>query len=264
MSNEMSAAAPEGTRRLTVLTDAVLGALAPWLGHLEALEAERARNALLAALERLGSDQPEPSHSDRATFPLEPTDGLLMSMAMRFDHSIASPGLHDRINDLFPDSATHAQTLASTIATMRQLHEEVVGTGYYSPELEGFYAGLYASLTRPSAHSATDEAPTGAGQDTAAALAPTGEPVMRLASQTDDSSPAINALAPGTEIALGGLRMTVLTLDFERDGAFPDAAALAHCPALPESTHINTPWGYVRTTHRTNAVEVRREAHEQH
>lgn len=52
------------------------------------------------------------------TIPIEPTDALLASMAMRLDHSF---GLMDE------------ESRKSLMSSMRQLHEEVVGTGFYKP-----------------------------------------------------------------------------------------------------------------------------------
>lgn len=75
--------------------------------------------------------------------PIEPSNALLMSMAIRYDHALALPGYYDQFSAFMaksntPDGAlvhvaTHAQRLASTLSTMRQLHEEVVGKGFYNP-----------------------------------------------------------------------------------------------------------------------------------
>lgn len=62
--------------------------------------------------------------------PREPTPELLMSMAIRYDHGLGMPGYYDQ--ELFSQSGiTHARRLESALTTMRQLHEEVVGTGFY-------------------------------------------------------------------------------------------------------------------------------------
>lgn len=78
--------------------------------------------------------------------PVEPSPGLLASMAMRYDHGIfLSP---DPRSSLLPVSEeARARRISSTISTMRQLHEEVVGTGFYSPDRETQYAS-YVSLPR--------------------------------------------------------------------------------------------------------------------
>jgi hypothetical protein len=64
--------------------------------------------------------------------PVEPTPELLMSMAVRYDHGLGIPGYYDQ--EIFSKSGiTHAQRLEATLRTMSQLHEEVVGTGFYRP-----------------------------------------------------------------------------------------------------------------------------------
>lgn len=68
--------------------------------------------------------------------PSEPTNTLLMSMAVRYDHGLGIPGYYDQ--ELFSGSGiTHAQRLQAALTTMRQLHEEVVGKGFYRAENDG-------------------------------------------------------------------------------------------------------------------------------
>lgn len=63
--------------------------------------------------------------------PREATDSLLRSMAVRSDHGLGCPGYYDQ--EMFAASGvTHARRLESAMTTMRQLHEEVVGTGFHS------------------------------------------------------------------------------------------------------------------------------------
>ncbi len=62
--------------------------------------------------------------------PVEPTPELLRSMAMRYDHGLGMPGYYDQ--PIFgAENVGHAKRLEATIRTMRQLHEEVVGAGFY-------------------------------------------------------------------------------------------------------------------------------------
>jgi hypothetical protein len=76
--------------------------------------------------------------------PIKPTEALLESMAVRNDHSFCAPGwfgsdeeiLAARKSEDFSVRLTATQTLTSTekknaLITMRQLHEEVVGRGFY-------------------------------------------------------------------------------------------------------------------------------------
>lgn len=66
------------------------------------------------------------------TVPVEPTSALLHSMAVRYDHGLGMPGYYDQ--PIFgAENVGHARRLEATISVMRQLHEEVVGTGFYRP-----------------------------------------------------------------------------------------------------------------------------------
>jgi len=74
-----------------------------------------------------------------ALVPVEPTLGLLMSMALRYDHALGFPKYYDQPFLAGPNKPTHAQRLESALTTMRQIHEEVVGAGFYHPEREAEY-----------------------------------------------------------------------------------------------------------------------------
>lgn len=82
--------------------------------------------------------------AETAVVAVEPSDGLLVSMAMRWDHGLGCPGYYDQ--PLF-GGVGHEARLRSAMATMRQLHEEVVGTGFYSPEREAEYAARMKTTT---------------------------------------------------------------------------------------------------------------------
>jgi hypothetical protein len=85
------------------------------------------------------------------TLPNEPTIGLLMSMALRYDHGLGMPGYYDQ-PFLKQDGVSHARRLESTISTMRQLYEEASGNGFYSPDKEPSYVNMYdlARATTPT------------------------------------------------------------------------------------------------------------------
>lgn len=72
--------------------------------------------------------------------PKEPPIGLLMSMAIRFDHGLGVPGHYDQF-----EPGSHAKKLEATLRDMRQLYEEVSGFGFYKPEREAEYAKLAAN-----------------------------------------------------------------------------------------------------------------------
>lgn len=72
----------------------------------------------------------------------EPSLGLLMSMAIRYDHGLGVPGYYDQ-QPFAGSGPTHAQRLASTISTMRQLYEEASGHGFYSESRDADYEQAY-------------------------------------------------------------------------------------------------------------------------
>ena len=72
--------------------------------------------------------------------PKDPPPGLLMSMAIRFDHALGCPGYYD--HPPAPNGVTHEQRLKATLSTMRQLYEEVAGYGFYEDGKENEYAAL--------------------------------------------------------------------------------------------------------------------------
>jgi len=92
----------------------------------------------------------------------DPPPGLLMSMAIRFDHGLGCPGYYDQPFFSGGDQPTHAQRLKSTLGQMRQLWEEVVGQGFYRPEREAEYAAKAVDQgpAVPALQAQSDEAPT--------------------------------------------------------------------------------------------------------
>jgi hypothetical protein len=72
-----------------------------------------------------------------------------MSMAIRYDHTLGIPGYYDSLNTMFDNRSggerlrpTRAMRLASTLEQMRQMWEEVMGYGFYSPDREAHYASM--------------------------------------------------------------------------------------------------------------------------
>lgn len=72
------------------------------------------------------------------TLPKHPSPGLLMSMAIRYDHALAIPGYYDQ----FGEPGDHQRRLESTLRVMEQLYEEVAGHGFYHPDREQAYRNL--------------------------------------------------------------------------------------------------------------------------
>jgi hypothetical protein len=84
-------------------------------------------------------------------FPLTP--GLLISMAMRLDHSFGiSMGMFEdedlptkqvnRLNDVIPYYRRRLQITNSATGTDAQLGEEISGQGFYQPGREDQYQGM--------------------------------------------------------------------------------------------------------------------------
>lgn len=93
--------------------------------------------------------------------PKEPPLGLLMSMAMRYDHGLGCPGYYD--SPMFAgQGVSHAQRVESTLRTMRQLYEEVSGYGFYRPEKEADYAAMIEtpSPLNPESSQVSKQEPT--------------------------------------------------------------------------------------------------------
>lgn len=75
--------------------------------------------------------------------PVEPSLGVLASMAIRRDHGLGCPGYYDA--PVFgAENVGHQRRMEVAIGEARQQYEEVVGTGFYSLDREGHYAGLAA------------------------------------------------------------------------------------------------------------------------
>lgn len=81
------------------------------------------------------------------SLPLNAPPGLLMSMALRYDHALGCPGYYDQ-EFLAQPGVTHEMRLKSTLNIMQQLYEEVAGFGFYKPELEQKYAILSSGQSR--------------------------------------------------------------------------------------------------------------------
>lgn len=94
----------------------------------------RAQELVATELDRLMQTPTPP-------LPEEPLPGLLMSMAIRYDHGLGCRGYYD--HPMFTTNGiTHQQRLESALRTMRQLYEEVAGFGFYTPEREAAYAAM--------------------------------------------------------------------------------------------------------------------------
>lgn len=79
-----------------------------------------------------------------AIVPIRPSKGVLMSMAIRMDHALGMPGYYDQLPAFLrgPNPVPHKARLEIALADARRCYEEVVGTGFYSPEKEKDYVSL--------------------------------------------------------------------------------------------------------------------------
>lgn len=81
--------------------------------------------------------------------PKEPSEGRLISMAIRSDHGLGVPGFYDqKFLRSANNGATHLRIFNATIGTMRQLYEEATGQGFYRPEREEEYKAMLSASQR--------------------------------------------------------------------------------------------------------------------
>ncbi len=107
------------------------------------LLAEADKKDAIAAKLALLAQQPEA---------VGPSPGLLMSMALRYDHGLGMPGYYDTQPLQFGPS--HKQRLEGTLGVMRQLWEEVTGNGFYQPEKEADYTAMLEAVRAPKEQAA--------------------------------------------------------------------------------------------------------------
>lgn len=79
----------------------------------------------------------------------QPPPGLLMSMALRFDHALGCPGYYDQPM-LGGKEGEHARRLESTMREMRKLWEEVTGRGFYRPQRSAMYEAMAEKASTPA------------------------------------------------------------------------------------------------------------------
>ena len=117
---------------LTKLQDAKL--LREHLGQLNHNELLVAQSAVRFVLEQL-------SVAALAIVPRKPSEGLLMSMAVRSDHALGCPGYYDQPL-LGGKVGAHEARVQAALREMSKLHEEVVGEGFYRPEHDARYVAM--------------------------------------------------------------------------------------------------------------------------
>lgn len=76
--------------------------------------------------------------------PKDPPFGLLMSMAVRYDHGLGMPGYYDHGAFKRFNGDSHAKRLEGVLSIMRQLYEEVSRQGFYSDDREDEYSAMRA------------------------------------------------------------------------------------------------------------------------
>jgi hypothetical protein len=117
-------------------------------GEYDIAALERLAEAAADILDKLERWQPaELDGKQVVCIPLEATPGLLMSMAIRDDHALGMPGYYDQ-PFVATEGVTHAKRVESALRKMSQLHEEVVGKGFYKPHLEDQYTARAEATTK--------------------------------------------------------------------------------------------------------------------
>ena len=71
----------------------------------------------------------------------KPSIGVLMSMAMRQNHALGCPGYFD-LMPMMSGGVSHARHLEVALSDAGKLYEEVVGTGFHSPEKDAGYESI--------------------------------------------------------------------------------------------------------------------------
>ena len=103
----------------------------------------RRANAALAALDAAGF----------VVVPKEPTKGKLISMAIRHNHAFLEPS--QTINGM-RIGGTPPEYRENVLTSMRQLHEEVVGTGFWSEDRNDGYVESFDRAMLAAAHVEVD------------------------------------------------------------------------------------------------------------
>lgn len=78
---------------------------------------------------------------ETVNIPVDPPLGLLISMALRYDHSLGDRSYYTHNIQPF-SKITWERKMNDTINLMRQVYEEVSGNGFYKPELEEKYTSI--------------------------------------------------------------------------------------------------------------------------
>lgn len=119
---------------------------------LENIANDRDYQTLSKYIEQLEAHSYNPE--THVVIPKKPSDGVLMSMAVRSDHGLAVPGYYDESafagSIQFPIS--HKKRLEGTISSMRQLYEEVAREGFYSDEQEASYVNMLKKSKEGKSH----------------------------------------------------------------------------------------------------------------
>jgi len=149
--------APQPSGPVGALADALRGLLKAyenafdWTAELppETAEAERIANEVLEAL-----TSSKPEQSGWKLVPKEPSRGRLISMAIRHNHAFL---INPDPSATWWSSGVKPEHRESILRNMKQLYEEAIGEGFYSPDKEAGYVTSFekaqgsASPTPPTA-----------------------------------------------------------------------------------------------------------------
>lgn len=119
---------------------------------LDDIEDDRAYKELLRYIEQLEENSFDPT--THVAIPIKPSQGVLMSMAVRSDHGLAVPGYYDQF--AFAGSAqfplSHKKRLEGTLSEMSQLYEEVTREGFYKDSKEQEYVNMMNNSKEGKGH----------------------------------------------------------------------------------------------------------------
>jgi hypothetical protein len=108
-------------------------------GQFANADAIRQQGQWILALEIARAVAESDVQQEAVVIPKNPSDGLLMSIAIRLDHALGMPGYYDRQPGV---RYSHARALEMALSDARRAHEEITGEGFYTPNREEFYSGL--------------------------------------------------------------------------------------------------------------------------
>ena len=111
---------------------------------------EMTLHELQLAQKTIANTFPELERAGYGLLPIEPTEGLLNSMCMRYDHGLGLPGYYD-----FFGENQHAERLAQTQEKMKNIHKTVIH--YFNKPLDNAWIENFQKKVKTREISAEDQ-----------------------------------------------------------------------------------------------------------